>query len=140
MAFTDMLAAKRSDDETQLYHARSNYFTARAQQMMTPGAGGSKAYQNDPFWKTMKVEDAARKMEHDQQQILQKKWAMNGTPPDEQQEDLKKLQKDTDAYRQRLYMGRLRWGNRSAAQRLKRQLMKRKLAHLGWKLGDAPGT
>jgi molybdopterin/thiamine biosynthesis adenylyltransferase len=39
-----------------------------------------------------------------------------------------------DAYRQRLYQGRLRRGNRSASQRLKRWLMKKKLARLGWKL------
>jgi molybdopterin/thiamine biosynthesis adenylyltransferase len=39
-----------------------------------------------------------------------------------------------DAYRQRLYSGRLRWGNRSPSQRLKRWLMKKHLARLGWKL------
>jgi molybdopterin/thiamine biosynthesis adenylyltransferase len=39
-----------------------------------------------------------------------------------------------DAYRQRLYQGRLRRGNRSPAQRLKRWLTKQKLARLGWKL------
>jgi molybdopterin/thiamine biosynthesis adenylyltransferase len=39
-----------------------------------------------------------------------------------------------DAYRQRLYQGRLRWGNRSPAQRLKRRLMKQNLARLGWKM------
>ena len=39
-----------------------------------------------------------------------------------------------DAYRQRLYQGRLSRGNRSASQRLKRWLMKKKLARLGWKL------
>jgi len=39
-----------------------------------------------------------------------------------------------DAYRQRLVKGRLRWGNRSPSQRLKRRLMKKHLARLGWKL------
>jgi hypothetical protein len=39
-----------------------------------------------------------------------------------------------DAYLQRLYRGRLRWGNRSPAQRLKRWLMKKNLARLGWKV------
>jgi hypothetical protein len=39
-----------------------------------------------------------------------------------------------DAYLQRLYRGRLRWGNRSPVQRLKRRLMKKNLARLGWKL------
>jgi molybdopterin/thiamine biosynthesis adenylyltransferase len=39
-----------------------------------------------------------------------------------------------DAYRQRLYQGRLRWGNRSAQQRLKRRLMRARLARLGWRI------
>jgi hypothetical protein len=39
-----------------------------------------------------------------------------------------------DAYRQRLFRGRLRRGNRSPAQRLKRWAMKRRLARLGWKV------
>jgi molybdopterin/thiamine biosynthesis adenylyltransferase len=38
-----------------------------------------------------------------------------------------------DAYRQRLYRGRLPWGNRGPWQRLKRRLTKRHLARLGWK-------
>jgi hypothetical protein len=38
-----------------------------------------------------------------------------------------------DAYRQRLFQGRLRLGNRSPMQRLKRSLMKKHLARLGWK-------
>jgi hypothetical protein len=39
-----------------------------------------------------------------------------------------------DAYRQRLYKGRLRWGNRSPAQRFKRWVTRKRLASLGWKL------
>jgi molybdopterin/thiamine biosynthesis adenylyltransferase len=39
-----------------------------------------------------------------------------------------------DAYRQRLYRGRLRWGNRSFSQRVKRRVMRKKLAQLGWKV------
>ena len=39
-----------------------------------------------------------------------------------------------DAYRQRLCSGRLRFGNRSPLQRLKRRLLRRRLEQLGWKL------
>ncbi|HMB07327.1 MAG TPA: ThiF family adenylyltransferase [Isosphaeraceae bacterium] len=39
-----------------------------------------------------------------------------------------------DAYRQRLCSGRLRWGNRSPGQRLKRRLLRRRLERLGWRL------
>jgi molybdopterin/thiamine biosynthesis adenylyltransferase len=39
-----------------------------------------------------------------------------------------------DAYRQRLYSGRLRRGNRSPLQRLKRRLLRKRLEQLGWKL------
>jgi molybdopterin/thiamine biosynthesis adenylyltransferase len=39
-----------------------------------------------------------------------------------------------DAFRHRLYQGRLSRGNRSASQRLKRWLMKKKLAGLGWRI------
>jgi molybdopterin/thiamine biosynthesis adenylyltransferase len=39
-----------------------------------------------------------------------------------------------DAYRQQLYSGRLRWGNRSPLQRLKRRIMGDRLRRLGWKL------
>jgi molybdopterin/thiamine biosynthesis adenylyltransferase len=39
-----------------------------------------------------------------------------------------------DAYRQQLCTGRLRWGNRSPAQRLKRRLLKKHLSRLGWKI------
>jgi molybdopterin/thiamine biosynthesis adenylyltransferase len=39
-----------------------------------------------------------------------------------------------DAYRQRLFQGRLRRGNRSPSQRLKRWVMKQRLARLGWKV------
>jgi hypothetical protein len=38
-----------------------------------------------------------------------------------------------DAYRQLLRSGRLRWGNRSIVQRLKRRLIRRRLERLGWK-------
>ena len=39
-----------------------------------------------------------------------------------------------DAYRQRLYQGRLRRGNRSGPQRLKRWLLRKRLARLGWRV------
>jgi molybdopterin/thiamine biosynthesis adenylyltransferase len=39
-----------------------------------------------------------------------------------------------DAYRQRLYSGRLRWGNRSPVQQLKRWLLRKRLEQLGWKV------
>ena len=48
-----------------------------------------------------------------------------------------------DAYRQRLCSGRLRFGNRSPLQRLKRWLLRRRLEQLGWKLlieGWGPGS
>ena len=38
-----------------------------------------------------------------------------------------------DAYRQRLYSGRLRWGNRSPLQRLKRRVVRKRFERLGWK-------
>ena len=37
-----------------------------------------------------------------------------------------------DAYRQQLCTGRLRWGNRSPGQRLKRLLLRKHLSRLGW--------
>ena len=39
-----------------------------------------------------------------------------------------------DAYRQRLYRGRLLGGNRHPWQRLKRRLMRRRIGRLGWTL------
>ena len=39
-----------------------------------------------------------------------------------------------DAYRQQFCTGRLRWGNRSPVQRLKRRVMRKRLSQLGWKL------
>jgi molybdopterin/thiamine biosynthesis adenylyltransferase len=39
-----------------------------------------------------------------------------------------------DAYRQQLCTGRLRRGNRSLIQRLKRRVMRKRLSQLGWKL------
>jgi molybdopterin/thiamine biosynthesis adenylyltransferase len=39
-----------------------------------------------------------------------------------------------DAYRQRLHVGRLRWGNRSPLQRLKRRVLRKRLSRLGWRI------
>jgi molybdopterin/thiamine biosynthesis adenylyltransferase len=39
-----------------------------------------------------------------------------------------------DAYRQQLCSGRLRWGNRSPGQRLKRRILRKRLEQMGWTL------
>jgi hypothetical protein len=39
-----------------------------------------------------------------------------------------------DAYRQRLCTGRLRWGNRSPGQRLKRWMLGKYANRMGWML------
>ena len=102
-AFKDMLAAKTADN-TQAYRtAQSQYLTARAQSLMTGGTGGSRAWQNTDYGKTIQVENEAQKYEKGQQILLQKKWSLNATSPDDQKKDLDQLGKNVDAYRGRLY-------------------------------------
>lgn len=101
--FKDMLAA-RGQDNTEAYNrARAAYLNSRAQAIQLGGGTGSNAWQNTSYGKVIQVENEAQKYEKGQQIILQKRWALNGASPDQQQADLDNLQKQTDAYRQRLY-------------------------------------
>jgi hypothetical protein len=101
-AFKDMILAQHTDDAEAYNQARTKYFNARATGMMS-GTGGSNAWQNTPYGKVIQVENEAQKYEKGQQIILQKRWALNGTSPEQQQEDLQNLQKTVDGYRNRLY-------------------------------------
>src|SRR6185437_4099021 len=90
--------------DTEAYNqARAGYLNSRAQAIQNGGGIGSNAYQNSPYWKTMKIEDSAQKYENTQKQILLKQWSLNNTSPEQQQSDLDGLQKQTDSFRQRLY-------------------------------------
>ena len=101
-AFRDMLASQAADNTAEYNKARSQYFSARATQMQL-GGSGTNAWQNTPYGKVIQVENEAQKYEKGQQIILQKRWAMNGSTPEQQQQDLDNLQKQTDSYRGRLY-------------------------------------
>lgn len=102
-AFKDMLAARNQDDVEAYRRAQAAYLNSRAQAITLGGGTGSGAWQNTPYGKTIQVENEAQKYEKGQQIILQKRWALNGTAPEQQQTDLDNLQKQTEAYRQRLY-------------------------------------
>jgi len=101
--FKDMLAAKNMGNMEAYRQAQGAYLGARAQAITLGGGTGSGAYQNSPYWKTMKIEDSAQKYQNGQKQILLKQWSLNGTSPDQQQTDLDNLQKNNEAFRQRLY-------------------------------------
>lgn len=105
IAFKDVLAAKNSDSAEAYKQAQSKYLAARAASLsqMTAGGRASNAWQNTPYGKVIGVENEAQKFEKGQQIILQKRWTLNGATPEQQQEDLDRLQKSTDAYRKRLY-------------------------------------
>ena len=105
-AFKDMLAAKAGDNTAAYRQAQSQYLAARAaslQSMTAAGGKGSNAWQNTPYGKVIGVENEAQKFEKGQQIILQKRWALNGATPEQQQQDLDRLNKSVDAYRNRLY-------------------------------------
>lgn len=102
-AFKDMLAARNQDDVEGYRRAQAAYLNSRAQAIQLGGGTGSGAWQNTPYGKTISIENEAQKYEKGQQILLQKRWTLNGTSPDQQQADLDNLQKQTDAYRQRLY-------------------------------------
>lgn len=101
--FKDMLAAKNADDAEAYRRAQAGYLNSRAQAIQLGGGTGSSAWQNTPYGKTIQVENEAQKYEKGQQILLQKRWALNGTSPEQQQSDLDNLQKQVDAYRGRLY-------------------------------------
>lgn len=102
-AFKDMLAARNQDDVEWYRRAQAAYLNSRAQAIQLNGGTGKPAYQNDPFWKSMKVEDTVQKYQDTQKQILLKQWSMNGTSPEQQQADLDNLQKKVDSFRQNAY-------------------------------------
>src|ERR1035437_6460556 len=102
-AFKDMLAAKASNNMEGYRNAQSQYLMARAQSLMTGGTGSSRAWQNTDYGKTIQVENESQKYEKGQQILLQKKWSLNATSPEDQQKDLDQLNKNVDAYRGRLY-------------------------------------
>lgn len=103
-AFKDMLAAKNQDDTAGYRKAQGQYLMARAQSLQNGGtATGSKAWQNTDYGKTIQVENEAQKFEKGQQILLQKQWAINGSSPEQQKQDLDDLGKKVDGYRQRLY-------------------------------------
>lgn len=105
-AFKDMLAAKNSDDTSAYRKAQSQYLAARSASLATMTANGGKgsaAWQNTPYGKVIQVENESQKYEKGQQILLQKRWTLNGATPEQQQQDLDKLNKNVDAYRNRLY-------------------------------------
>jgi hypothetical protein len=51
----------------------------------------------------IQVENEAQKYEKGQQILLQKRWSMNGSTPEQQQQDLDNVQKQVQSYRDRLY-------------------------------------
>jgi len=101
-AFRDMLAAKNQDDTEGYRQAQSNYLNARANAMRTGGTG-SGAYQNTPYWKTMTIEKYVKDEQAKQQTLLAQRWRLNGTSPEQQQQDIDQMQKNVEDYRQRLY-------------------------------------
>ena len=101
-AFRDMLAAQQADNQEAYRKAQAQYLQARSTSIGLGGTG-TNAWQNTQYGKTIQVENEAQKYEKGQQIILQKRWQMNGTTPDEQQNDLDRLQTNVEAYRQRLY-------------------------------------
>src|SRR6185437_4263380 len=79
--FKYMLAAKNMGNMEAYRQAQAAYLGARAQAITLGGGTGSGAYQNSPYWKTMKIEDSAQKYQNGQKQILLKQWSLNGTSP-----------------------------------------------------------
>lgn len=104
-AFKDMLSAQDADDKSAYRAAQGNYLAARAKslELGQTGKGGSGAWQNTPYGKVISVENEAQKYEKGQQIVLQKRWALNGATPEQQQQDLDRLSKNVEAYRGRLY-------------------------------------
>jgi hypothetical protein len=100
--FKDMIAAKQEENMEAYRQAQAKFLGARATNIQNGGTG-TNAWQNTPYGKTIQVENEAQKYEKGQQIILQKRWALNGTSPDQQQADIDQLQKNVDGYRQRLY-------------------------------------
>jgi hypothetical protein len=100
-AFKDWIAARHADNEEELSKAHAAYFGSRAQQLMT--GGGSGAWQNTPYGKVISAEIQAQRFAKAGQIVMMKQWTQNGSTPEQQKADLEKLQKDTDAFRSRLY-------------------------------------
>jgi hypothetical protein len=99
-AFRDMMLAQSTGDMSAYRQAQVRRTDALAQQAMLGGAGGkNSAYQNDPFWKGMKVQAAVQAFENSQRQIMLEQWRRNNTPEDQQEEDKKKLKEKVDAFR-----------------------------------------
>lgn len=105
-AFKDMTAAKNSDNTEAYRAAQSQYLAARAKSlndMTAAGGKGSNAWQNTPYGKVIQVENEAQKYEKGQQILLQKRWTLNGSTPEQQQQDLDRLGQNVQSYRDRLY-------------------------------------
>jgi hypothetical protein len=89
--FRNMLAARNEQD---LSAYRKGLIGVRAQQAQR----GSTAYQNDPFWKTMKIEDNVNKWQTQEQDRLYKSWkAFNDGGNPISSEDMHKQQDALDA-------------------------------------------
>jgi hypothetical protein len=104
--FRDMMAAQNADDNQLFRRAQAAYLNARAVQTTQGNMRG--AHQNDPFWKTMKVEDNVNKYQSQQQDALFKKWkafndAGNPVSPEQMQKEQETLQANVDARRKQLY-------------------------------------
>lgn len=101
-AFKDMMAAKAQDNTEGYRSAQANYLNARANSIKLGGTG-SGAWQATPYGKVIQVENEAQKYEKGQQILLQKRWSLNGSSPEQQQKDLDDLNTRTTAYRAKLY-------------------------------------
>src|SRR5579885_2801621 len=108
-AFKDLLAANESGDRHAINRARTNYYDAITQSIQSGrgryGTSGSNAWQNTPYGRMLQVEKLANDYQTRQQQILQRRWQLNGTDPAQQEKELHDLQTRVDQFRQRLYKG-----------------------------------
>lgn len=102
VAFRNMLAAQSQNDTEAYRRAQGDYLMSRANAIKLGGTSSS-AWQNTPYGRMIQVENEAQKYEKGQQILLQKRWQMNGSTPEQQQKDIDDLQKRTDAYRTKLY-------------------------------------
>ena len=74
--FKDILAAKQQEDTAAYRKMLGDLAGARADSIKAGGTANGRppAYQNSPYWQTMKIEDGVRQEEKNQQILMQKRW------------------------------------------------------------------
>lgn len=102
-AFRDMMLAKQQNDTEGYRQAQAKYLMARATSIANGTGPNGSGVMNSPEQKSLRIENYVNQQQRSMQSMLQKQWSMNNASPEKQADDLANMQKELQAYRNRLY-------------------------------------